>query len=47
MIAIGYQAAPDVLDDDTREKELKPRSRKPLETHVFEGGWGEAVRLQS
>ncbi|HEV7390096.1 MAG TPA: nitroreductase family protein [Burkholderiales bacterium] len=47
MIAIGYQAAPDVLDDDTREKELKPRSRKPLETHVFEGGWGEGVRLPS
>jgi nitroreductase len=47
MIAIGYQGAPDVLDDDTREKELKPRSRKPLETHVFEGGWGEGVRLPS
>ncbi|MEA3158113.1 MAG: hypothetical protein QOK44_5702 [Betaproteobacteria bacterium] len=47
MIAIGYQAAPHVLDDETREKELKQRARKPLETHFFEGGWGEGVRSQA
>lgn len=46
MIAVGYQALPDVLDDDTRQKELKARSRQPLATHFFEGAWGEAVRLQ-
>jgi nitroreductase len=45
MIAVGYQTSPDVLDADTREKELKPRSRKPLETHFFEGGWGRGVEL--
>src|SRR3954471_10829978 len=45
MIAVGYEAAPDVLDDETKAKELKPRSRKPLETHFFEGAWGEGVKL--
>jgi nitroreductase len=46
MIAVGYQASPDVLDPETREKELKARARKPLETHFFEGGWGKGVRLR-
>jgi nitroreductase len=45
MIAVGYEAAPDVLDDETRQKELKARSRKPLETHFFEGAWRKAVEL--
>jgi nitroreductase len=44
MIAVGYQASPDVLDDETKQKELRPRSRKPLEAHFFEGGWGEGVK---
>jgi nitroreductase len=44
MIAVGYQASPDVLDEETMQKELKPRSRKPLETHFFEGAWGEGVK---
>lgn len=45
MIAVGYQASPDVLDEDTRQKELKPRSRKPVEAHFFEGSWGKPVAL--
>lgn len=45
MIAVGYQAAPDVLDDETRLKELRPRSRQPLGGHFFEGTWGRAVLL--
>ena len=45
MIAVGYQASPDVLDQETKEKELKPRARKPLETHFFEGGWGRGVHF--
>jgi nitroreductase len=45
MIAVGYQASPDVLDEETKAKELKPRSRKPLDTHFFEGGWGKGVKL--
>ncbi len=43
MIAVGYQASPDVLDDETKAKELKPRSRKALESHFFEGAWGKGV----
>ena len=46
MIAVGYQASPDVLDEETKAKELKPRSRKPLETHFFEGGWGKGINLE-
>jgi len=45
MIAVGYQASPDVLDDETKEKELKARSRKPLEELFFENGWGKPVKL--
>ena len=41
MIAIGYQAEPDILDDETKAKELKPRARKPLGEKFFEGGWGK------
>ena len=43
MIAIGYQAAPDVLDEETKKKELTPRARKPLAEKFFEGGWGKGV----
>lgn len=44
MIAVGYRANPDVLEDDYRERELAPRRRKPLETRFFEGGWGNSVQ---
>jgi nitroreductase len=43
MIAVGYQAAPDVLDEETKKKELIPRARKPLGERFFEGGWGKGV----
>jgi nitroreductase len=46
MIAVGYQASPDVLDEETKQKELKPRSRKPLETHFFEGGWDKGIEIR-
>jgi nitroreductase len=45
MIAVGYQAMPDVLDDETKKKELAPRARKPLAERFFEGGWGSAVKI--
>lgn len=45
MIAVGYQASPDVLDEETKQKELKPRSRKPLAELFFEKGWGLPVEL--
>ena len=45
MIAVGYQASPDVLDDETKAKELKPRARKSVAERFFEKGWGKAVEL--
>jgi nitroreductase len=43
MIAVGYQAVPEVLDEDTRKKELAPRRRRPLEECFFAGSWGRPV----
>lgn len=43
MIAVGYQAEPDVLDEETRKKELAPRARKPVSERFFEGVWGKPV----
>jgi nitroreductase len=40
MIAVGYQAEPDVLDEEIKAKELRPRGRKPLGERFFEGVWG-------
>jgi len=45
MIALGYQAHLDVLDEATRKAELASRARKPLGERFFERGWGEPVRL--
>jgi nitroreductase len=45
MIAVGYQTSPDVLDEETKAKELRARSRKSLDSHFFEGGWGKGVEL--
>jgi nitroreductase len=45
MIAVGYQANPDVLDEETKKKELTPRARKPLGERFFEGGWGKPVKI--
>jgi nitroreductase len=44
MIALGYQTTPDILDDETREKELRPRSRKPVVERFYEGGWGQGYK---
>ena len=46
LIAVGYQAEPDVLDEETKKKELRPRARKPIEGHFFQAAWGEPVRLE-
>lgn len=43
LIAVGYPASPDVLDEETKAKELKGRGRKPLGERFFEGGWGKPV----
>jgi len=44
MIAVGYQAAPEAIDDEeTRQKELKPRGRKPVAARFYGGRWGHSV----
>jgi len=41
MIAVGYQTSADILDEETKAKELRPRARKPIAERFFEGGWGK------
>ncbi|MGH8633531.1 MAG: nitroreductase family protein [Burkholderiales bacterium] len=43
MIAVGYQTDPEILDEETKAKELRPRARKPIAEKFFEGGWGKGV----
>jgi len=38
-IATGYPGNPDALLDDLRERELRPRSRKPVSDFAFSGHW--------
>ena len=45
MIAVGYQASPDILDEETKAKELRPRGRKPVVERFYEGGWGKGIAL--
>jgi nitroreductase len=44
-IALGYAAEPDLLPEELRTRELGARSRKPVSTFVFQGGWGEPSSL--
>ena len=39
MIALGYPGVPDQLPEPLKERELAPRTRKPLDEFVFEGRW--------
>jgi nitroreductase len=41
MIAVGYQTGPEILDEETKAKEMRPRARKPIAERFFEGGWGK------
>ena len=44
MIAVGYQAAPETIEDEeTRQKELKARARKPVAERFYGGRWGKPV----
>lgn len=40
-IAIGPFGDPEQLEDDLRQRELSPRSRRAQEEFVFTGAWGE------
>jgi nitroreductase len=38
-IAIGYPGDPDSLPQPLRDREVAPRTRKPISTFVMSGGW--------
>lgn len=40
-IAVGYQGDASSLPEDLREKEVAPRTRRPLESFVYTGTWGQ------
>lgn len=46
-LAIGYAAPAEELAPPLRERDLSPRSRRPLGESVFSGAWGEAADLLS
>jgi nitroreductase len=41
--AVGYPGNPASLPEKLRNKDLSPRTRKPLTTFVFESGWGHVA----
>jgi nitroreductase len=45
VVAVGYLGEADELSDSLRVRELAPRTRQPVDAHVFEGTWGEASSL--
>jgi len=45
MIAVGYPGDPAVLPDHLRERELKPRNRRPISDFVFAEQWGHTSPL--
>ena len=47
VIATGYLGNPDILPAALRDRELGPRTRRPLEELVFEQAWGQASSLFS
>lgn len=46
-MAIGYAGEVDDLPEAFRETELGPRSRKPIQSFVFQGQWGQPSPLVS
>jgi hypothetical protein len=44
-LAIGYAADPGTLPEKLKERDLTPRTRKPLADFVFGGEWGTAFSL--
>jgi nitroreductase len=46
-IAIGYPGNPESLPDKLRERELAPRTRKPVDEFVMTGSWGHTASFVS
>ena len=44
-LAIGYAIDPNTLPENYRERDVAPRSRKPLSEFVFDGEWGVASKI--
>lgn len=44
-MVIGYLDDPGLLPDDLRDREMAPRTRKPMESFVFSDQWGQPSRL--
>ena len=44
-IALGYPGDPSSLPGQLKDRELAPRNRKPLDSFVFTGKWGETSPL--
>ncbi|MBE9118470.1 nitroreductase family protein [Lusitaniella coriacea LEGE 07157] len=44
-IALGYLADPQQLPENLQQRELAPRSRKPLKQFVFSSNWGQTSPL--
>lgn len=42
-MAIGYPGDPAALPDELREREMSPRSRRPISEFVFAGDWGSVA----
>lgn len=43
VIAVGYPGDPAVLSERLRERELRPRSRRPIREWTFFGQWGSPI----
>jgi len=46
-MAIGYPGNPDLLSQKLRERELAPRTRRPLKEFVMTGTWGRTAPFVS
>jgi hypothetical protein len=46
-MAIGYPGEPDLLPEKLREREIAPRTRKPLSEFVMSGRWGHTSSIVS
>ena len=44
-IVLGYLGDPATLSEELQQRELAPRVRRPLETFVFQGAWGQISPL--
>jgi nitroreductase len=44
-IVLGYLGDPTILPEDLQQRELAPRVRRPIESFVFQGAWGETSPL--